>query len=73
MADGNDVLIEGGRVYKAMLSGGEDSNFIVTAVGLNHVLFSDYPMIKFNGTYLEYCVTRKEFQCKFKPSSPNAA
>lgn len=42
------------------------AGFIVTAAGLNSVLIADYPMIKFNESYMEYCVSRKEFESKFE-------
>lgn len=58
--------VKGGNIYTSQNMDGDDSQFIVTAVGLNHILFADYPFIKFNGNYLEYCVTRKEFKRKFK-------
>lgn len=58
--------VKPGCIYTSQNYEGDDSHFIVTAVGLNHVLIADNPMIKFNGSYLEYCVTRKEFNKKFK-------
>lgn len=56
-----------GGIYKSHYSWGEegDARFIVTAVGLNHILIADYPMIKFNESYMEYCIGRKEFESKF--------
>ena len=57
-----------GGIYKSHYSWDEegDARFIVTAVGLNHILIADYPMIKFNESYMEYCVGRKEFESKFE-------
>lgn len=58
-----------GGIYKSHYSwddGGGDARFIVTAVGLNHVLIADYPMIKFNESYMEYCIGRNEFESKFE-------
>lgn len=66
MSVGEEIKIEGGCVYESQNSDADNSKFIVTAIGLNHILFSDFPMIKFNGIYLEYCATRKEFQKRFK-------
>lgn len=62
----SDVIV--GGVYKSGYSWDEevDALFIVTAVGLDHVLIADHPLIKFNESYLEYCVGRKEFEAKFK-------
>lgn len=62
----SDVIV--GGVYKSDYSWDEevDAMFIVTAVGLDHVLIADHPLIKFNESYLEYCVGRKEFEAKFK-------
>lgn len=57
-----------GGIYKSNYSWGDagEVSFIVTAVGLDHILIADHPLIKFNGTYLEYCVGRKEFESKFE-------
>lgn len=57
-----------GGIYKSHYSWDEegDTRFIVTAVGLNHILIADYPMIKFNESYMEYCVGRNEFESKFE-------
>jgi hypothetical protein len=57
-----------GGIYRSDYSWGEedDARFIVTAVGLDHILIADCPLIKFNDSYLEYCVGRKEFEAKFK-------
>ena len=57
-----------GGIYKSHYSWDEegDARFIVTAIGLNHILIADYPMIKFNESYMEYCVGRKEFESKFE-------
>ncbi len=55
-----------GEIYNSHEAWCEKSRFIVTAVGLNHILIADHPLIKFNETYLEYCVTRKEFERKFE-------
>ncbi|ASH99340.1 hypothetical protein [Escherichia phage ST20] len=62
----NNVTI--GGIYKSDYSwdGEGNARFIVTAVGLDHVLIADHPLIKFNESYLEYCVGRKEFEAKFK-------
>lgn len=68
MSGNEEIKIEGGCVYETQNIDGDNSKFIVTAVGLSRVLFSDFPMIKFNGSYLEYCVSREEFQKRFKPS-----
>lgn len=65
MSVSEEVKIEGGCIYESQNIDGDNSKFIVTAVGLNHILFADFPMIKFNENYLEYCVTRKEFQRRF--------
>lgn len=66
MSVSEEIKIEGGSVYESLNSDGDNSKFIVTAIGLNHILFADFPMIKFNGSYLEYYATRKEFQNRFK-------
>lgn len=68
MSVSEEIKIEGGCVYESQSIDGENSKFIVTAIGLSRVLFADFPMIKFNGSYLEYCVTREEFQKRFKLS-----
>lgn len=62
----NDVIV--GGIYKSNYSWGDagEFSFIVTAVGLDHILIADYPLLKFNESYLEYCVGRKEFEDKFK-------
>lgn len=62
----SDVIV--GGIYKSNYSWGDagEVSFIVTAVGLDHVLIADHPLIKFNESYLEYCVGRKEFEAKFK-------
>lgn len=60
----NNVTV--GGIYKSHYSWNEGARFIVTAVGLDHVLIADHPLIKFNESYLEYCVGRKEFETKFK-------
>lgn len=62
----SDVIV--GGIYRSSYSwdGDGDARFIVTAVGLGHVLIADHPLIKFNESYLEYCVGRKEFEDKFK-------
>ena len=62
----NDVIV--GGIYKSNYSWGDagEVSFIVTAVGLDHILIADHPLIKFNESYLEYCVGRKEFEAKFK-------
>lgn len=62
----SDVIV--GGIYKSNYSWPEENDalFIVTAVGLDHVLVADHPLIKFNESYLEYCVGRKEFEAKFK-------
>jgi hypothetical protein len=73
MEDTGEHTIKGGGIYKSQNVDGDNSNFIVTAIGLNHVLFADYPMIRFNGSYLEYCVTKKEFYRKFTALSNEAA
>ncbi len=59
----SDVIV--GGIYRSNYSWGEVS-VIVTAVGLGRILIADYPLIKFNESYLEYCVGRKEFEDKFK-------
>lgn len=61
--------VKAGCIYVSQNIDGDDSHFIVTAVGLEHILFADYPLIKFNESYLEYCVSRKEFHLKFKHQS----
>lgn len=66
MSVSEEIKIEGGSVYESQNSDGDNSKFIVTAIGLNNILFTDFPMIKFNGSYLEYCATRKEFHNRFK-------
>ena len=68
MSVSEEITIEGGCVYESRYIDGDNSKFIVTAIGLDHVLFAGFPMIKFNGGYLEHCVTRKEFQKRFKLS-----
>lgn len=68
MSDSEEIKIEGGCIYESQNIDGDNSKFIVTGVGLSRVLFADFPMIKFNESYLEYCVTRKEFQKRFKLS-----
>ncbi|AJB80635.1 hypothetical protein VXI92_004943 [Enterobacter hormaechei] len=68
MSDSEEIKIEGGCIYESQNIDGDNSKFIVTVVGLSRVLFADFPMIKFNESYLEYCVTRKEFQKRFKLS-----
>ncbi|WP_050860502.1 hypothetical protein [Enterobacter cloacae] len=68
MSVSEEIKIEGGYVYESQNIDGDNSKFIVTAIGLDNVLFADFPMIKFNGSYLEYCATRKEFQKRFKLS-----
>lgn len=62
----NDVIV--GGIYKSNYSWGDagEVSFIVTAVGMDHILIADYPLVKFNESYLEYCVGRKEFEAKFK-------
>lgn len=62
----NDVIV--GGIYRSNYPWGDagEVSFIVTAVGLDHILIADYPLIKFNESYLEYCVGRKEFEAKFK-------
>ncbi|HAF7517925.1 TPA: hypothetical protein GNA69_004604 [Salmonella enterica subsp. enterica serovar Enteritidis] len=62
----SDVIV--GGVYRSNYSWGSagEVSFIVTAVGLNHILITNYPLIKFNESYLEYCVGRKEFKDRFK-------
>lgn len=57
-----------GGIYKSRYSWGEDGevSFIITAVGLEHILIANYPLIKLNESYLEYCVGRKEFESKFE-------
>lgn len=62
--------IKPGCVYVSENWGGDDSKFIVTAVGLTHVLFADYPLLKFNNNYLEYCLTRREFTDRFNVEKP---
>ncbi|MBE3480677.1 hypothetical protein IM295_05040 [Enterobacter cloacae complex sp. P14RS] len=66
MSDSEEIKIEGGCIYESQNIDGDNSKFIVTGVGLSRVLFADFPMIKFNESYLEYCVTRKEFHKRFK-------
>ncbi|RDU13671.1 hypothetical protein [Enterobacter hormaechei] len=68
MSDSEEIKIEGGCIYESQNIDGDNSKFIVTVVGLSRVLFADFPMIKFNESYLEYCITRKEFQKRFKLS-----
>ena len=68
MSDSEEIKIEGGCIYESQNIDGDNSKFIVTVVGLSRVLFADFPMIKFNESYLEHCVTRKEFQKRFKLS-----
>lgn len=68
MSDSEEIKIEGGCIYESQNIDGDNSKFIVTVVGLSRVLFADFPMIKFNESYLEYYVTRKEFQKRFKLS-----
>lgn len=68
MPDSEEIKIGGGCIYESQNIDGDNSKFIVTGVGLSHVLFADFPMIKFNGSYLEYCATRKEFHNRFKLS-----
>lgn len=62
----SDVIV--GGIYRSNYSWGDagEVSVIVTAVGLDHVLIADHPLIKFNESYLEYCVGRKEFEAKFK-------
>lgn len=62
----SEVIV--GGIYESNNSWGDAGvvSFIVTAVGLDHILIADYPLIKFNDSYLEYCVGRKEFEAKFK-------
>lgn len=62
----SDVIV--GGIYRSNYSwgGAGEVSVIVTAVGLGHILIADYPLIKFNESYLEYCVGRKEFEDKFK-------
>lgn len=68
MPGSEEIKIEGGCIYEPRDINGDNQKFIVTAVGIYRVLFTDFPMIKFNESYLEYCVTRKEFQSRFKLS-----
>lgn len=68
MSGSEEIKIEGGGIYESQNIDGDNSKFIVTAIGLDHILFADFPMIKFNGSYLEYFATRKEFQKRFKLS-----
>lgn len=68
MSVSEEIKIEGGCVYESQNIDGDNSKFIVTAIGIDHVLFADFPVIKFNGSHLEYCATRKEFQNRFKLS-----
>ena len=62
----SDVIV--GGIYKSNYSWGDvgEVSFIVTAVGLGHILIADYPLMKFNESYSEYCVGRKDFEAKFK-------
>ena len=62
----SDVIV--GGIYRGDYSWGDagEVSFIVTAGGLDRILIADYPLIKFNESYLEYCVGRKEFEDKFK-------
>lgn len=62
----SDVIV--GGIYRCNYSWGDagEVSVIVTAVGLDHILIADHPLIKFNESYLEYCVGRKEFEDKFK-------
>lgn len=62
--------IKPGCVYTSENWEGDDAKFIVTGVGLNHVLFADYPLIRFNNSYLEYCLTKREFARKFYVEKP---
>lgn len=57
-----------GCIYKSHYSWDDagEVSFIVTAVGLEHILIANYPLIKLNESYLEYCVGRKEFESKFE-------
>lgn len=57
-----------GGIYKSRHPWGEDGevSFIITAVGLEHMLIANYPLIKLNESYLEYCVGRNEFESKFE-------
>ena len=57
--------VKPGSLYAAKTGFGEIQQFIVTGVGINHVLVADHPLIKMNDSYLEYCVARKEFSEKF--------
>lgn len=62
----SDVIVS--SIYRSNYSWGDagEVSFIVTAVGLDHILIADYPLMKFNESYSEYCVGRKEFEDKFK-------
>lgn len=62
----SDVIV--GGIYRCNYPWGDagEVSVIVTAVGLDHILIADHPLIKFNESYLEYCVGRKEFEDKFK-------
>lgn len=62
--DSKKIEING--VYKSHLSYDDNARFIITGVGLSHVLIADHPLIKLNEVYLEYCVTRKEFERDFE-------
>lgn len=62
----NNVTVGGIYMSDYSWEGEGNARFIVTAVGLDHVLIADHPLIKFNESYLEYCVGRKEFETRFK-------
>lgn len=60
-----DFKIRQGCLYKSKLSWDPEQKYLVTAVGLNHVLITDYPLIKINEDYLEHCLTYKQFKEDF--------
>jgi len=58
----NEMTVTLGCLYRAK---GSDEKFIVTGVGLDNILFAPMPLVKLNGTYIEHCKPRSQFQKSF--------
>lgn len=54
-----------GQTYTSKLCPDLNNTVMVTAIGMENILYMPLPMTKFNGRYFEYCLTRDKFNSNF--------
>lgn len=57
--------INEGGIYLSHDSYDREQCYIVTGIGISHVLYSPFPLVTFNGRFMENCITIEKFKDDF--------